>query len=83
MPEGYLSRKIRNISITLLMKHIIFSIILRIIFFSDSFNESNLNNFLKEKNDVYLQFNISYNFTQKLLEKVAKKLKIKLIYLEN
>ena len=65
------------------MKHIIFSIILRIIFFSDSFNESNLNNFLKEKNDVYLQFNISYNFTQKLLEKVAKKLKIKLIYLEN
>ena len=65
------------------MKHIIFSIILRIIFFSDSFDESNLNNFLKEKNDVYLQFNISYNFTQKLLEKVAKKLKIKLIYLEN
>ena len=58
------------------MKHIIFSIILRIIFFSDSFDESNLNNFLKEKNDVYLQFNISYNFTQKLLEKVAKKLKI-------
>ena len=38
---------------------------------------------MKEKNDVYYEFNISYNFMQKMLEKIIKKFNIKFKSLDN
>ena len=50
---------------------------------NESFKESKFNNFMKEKNDVYYEFNISYNFMQKMLEKIIKKFNIKFKSLDN